>query len=163
MGRVPADLTTLVVPIEVLDDTGSMLRERGLLGLEAVVLWIGTVTEEGRAEIRYAVRPGQIAYRDEAGGCAVEVPPEALSEVISTLPNNHFVLARVHTHPEQAYHSPVDDTNMLISHEGAVSIVVPYFARDALDLMTCSVNILSHATGWSELSQDAVALRFEVR
>lgn len=160
MTRVPPTLSHYSLPAEVLAATRSMLRERGELGVEAVVLWIGRALSDEHAEIIAPVRPGQVAYRGPEG-CAVEVPPDALSEIISMLPEGAFVLARVHTHPGRAYHSPVDDTNMLIAHNGAISIVVPDFARDPMDLARCSVNELRR-DGWRELSAAEVAQRFEV-
>jgi len=162
VSRVPATLEYFKVPRRVLDDTGELLAERGRLGLEAVVLWIGRVEDSRRASILAAVRPGQIAYRGEEG-CAVEVPPDALSEIIRLLHDGTFVLARVHTHPGAAYHSDVDDSNMLIAHDGAISIVVPRFAIDPVDLAECSVNELRHPGGWRELAAEEVARRFEVQ
>ena len=159
MSRVPPTLSTYTIPHRVLEDTRDLLREPGLQGFEAVVLWVGTVDDETSATVRAAVRPGQTAVRGDQG-CAVEVPPEALSALISALPPEVFVLARIHTHPGEAYHSPVDDTNMLIAHEGAVSIVVPDFATAPLDLHACSVNELRSASGWRELNGDEVHRRF---
>lgn len=162
MTRLPPTLRRYAIPAGVLADSREMLRERGELGLEAVVVWVGEVVDETTAQILAAVRPGQIAYRSEEG-CAVEVPPEALSELIAALPRDVYVLARLHTHPADAYHSKVDDSNMLISHNHAISIVVPNFARDDLDLSSCSVNELRHGRGWLELPPAEVAERFLVR
>jgi hypothetical protein len=159
MSRVPPTLSTYTIPLQVLEETGDLLREPGLHGFEAVVLWVGTVDDETSATVRAAVRPGQTAIRGDQG-CGVEVPPDALSALISALPHGVFVLARLHTHPGEAYHSPVDDTNMLIAHEGALSIVVPDFARAPLDLRACSVNELRSASGWRELDVDEVDRRF---
>ncbi|MGI5180133.1 hypothetical protein ACQEVZ_27785 [Dactylosporangium sp. CA-152071] len=161
MSRVPPTLEVYAIPHGVLEDTGALLRERGVLGLEAVVLWLGQVDGPRNASIITAVMPGQIAYRSDAG-CAVEVPPEALSDIVRLLPDGVFVLVRIHTHPGAAYHSPVDDTNMLIAHQGAISIVVPDFAATPIDLTRCSVNELRHPTGWRELTDKEVARRFEV-
>jgi hypothetical protein len=161
MSRVPPTLEAYAIPHRILDDTGSLLRERGVLGLEAVVLWLGRVDGPRNASILAAVMPGQVAYRGESG-CAVEVPPDALSDIVRLLPDGIFVLARIHTHPGAAYHSPVDDTNMLIAHQGAISIVVPDFATAPIDLAQCSMNELRHPTGWRELTDDEVARRFEV-
>jgi len=133
---LPATLKRYVLAPEVLEDTEVWLRERGLLGLEAVVLWIGRVIDDELAEVLIAFRPHQVAYVSD-DGCAVEVPQESLSSLITSLPAGVFVLARVHSHPTHAYHSPVDDQNMLISHNGAISIVVPDFARGDLDLQQC--------------------------
>lgn len=161
MTRVPPTLRCYVVPSQVLNESRELLRGPGADGLESVVVWVGTVVDDTTARIVAAIRPGQIAYRSEAG-CAVEVPPQALSELIAAMPRGFLVLARLHTHPGEAFHSHVDDTNMLISHQGAISIVVPNFARDHLDLARCSVNELRHDAGWIELDASEVADRFEV-
>ena len=73
-----------VVPKVVLDVTQRMLRGRGELGLEAVVLWLGRTVDTEKCRVLTAVMPGQIAYRGDAG-CAVEVPRDALSQLISSL------------------------------------------------------------------------------
>jgi hypothetical protein len=51
---------------------------------------------------------------------------------------------------------------MLISHERAISIVVPNFASDGFHLAECSVNELRHGEGWIELSSAEVRDRFVV-
>uniref|UniRef100_A0A973WAT3 Mov34/MPN/PAD-1 family protein n=1 Tax=Bradyrhizobium septentrionale TaxID=1404411 RepID=A0A973WAT3_9BRAD len=41
-----------------------------------------------------------------------------------------MVAAQVHSHPQEAFHSKADDTWAIVRHEGALSLVVPRFARD---------------------------------
>jgi hypothetical protein len=159
---VPPTLRRFSVPGRVLEDTRALLAEPGEDGLECIVVWIGRPRDAETADVLWALRPRQIAYRSDEG-LAVEVPPEALLELISGLPEDTAILVRVHTHPTDAYHSPLDDTNMLISHQGAVSIVVPWFAREPIMLDRCSVNVLDHGRGWHELSPSEVQERFEVR
>lgn len=161
LDSVPPTLRRYVVPQAVLDETWSLLREAGEDGFESIVVWLGRVPDPETAEVLGAARPRQVAYRTPEG-VSVEVPQDALSELITSLPEQVHVLVRVHSHPTEAYHSELDDTNMLISHEGAVSIVVPDFARGRPDLLTCSVNVLRHDEGWRELSRDAVDARFVI-
>lgn len=40
-----------------------------------------------------------------------------------------FVAAPVHSHPHEAFHSLADDTWAIVRHVGALSLVVPRFAR----------------------------------
>lgn len=161
LNHIPPSVANYLLPQRVLDDTWLFLRERGTHEIEAVVLWVGRVIDAQHAEVLAAIPPPQIAYSSE-DGLAVEVPQDALTELISALPDAIHVLARVHSHPGEAYHSPLDDTNMLISHRGAVSIVVPDFARGAATLAGCSVNQLRPPHGWQELSAAAVANLFHV-
>jgi hypothetical protein len=159
---VPPTLRRFIIPREVLADTRVLLAEPGEQGLEAIVVWVGRPSDEECAEVLWAVRPRQVAYRSEEG-LAVEVRSDDLLELISGLPEGTAILARVHTHPGEAYHSALDDTNMLISHQGAVSVVVPVFAREPIELGRCSVNVLDHDRGWVELTAAEIRERFEIR
>jgi hypothetical protein len=158
---LPDDLWRYRVPRSVLIKSQRYLVEPGLRGFEAVVVWVGRPLDEGEAEVLAALRPAQEAIRTE-DGVAVRVPPEAISDLISALPEGTAILARLHTHPAEPYHSALDDTNMLVAHRGAVSIVVPDFARAPIELESCSVNVLEGEDGWCELSTAEVTTRFEI-
>jgi len=149
------------VPYRVVRDTWEILKEPGQQGLEASAVWLARAISGNSAQILSVWKPGQIARRT-AHGVSVEVTQEALSELIMSLPDGVFVAVRLHTHPGEAYHSEMDDTNMLISYEGAISIVVPFFATGSPDLSHCSVNELRRSLGWVELDDAEVAARFEV-
>jgi len=149
------------VPQHVVELSQPLLAEPGLEGYEAVVVWVGRIRGDKSVEIVEVIRPAQIAKRSSIG-CSVEIPPDALTDLIRVLEERCFITARLHTHPTEAYHSELDDTNMLISHVGAISIVVPFFARDPLVLERCSVNELTRDNGWVELPVDEVRERFRV-
>lgn len=157
---VPPTLDVYRLRPAVWPRTRALLKEPGEQGYEAVVLWLGTVLDERTAQVVAAVAPRQIAYRS-VDGCAVEVPPQEIERLVSALGPGQFVLARVHTHPTDAYHSPVDDRNLIIGHVGAISIVVPDFAAGAVELSGCSVNQLQADGAWIELSPAEVARRFQ--
>jgi hypothetical protein len=158
---IPAGLSRYVVPKRVLDESRSFLRARGLEGYEAVILWLGRVVDDTTAQVTSAYAPQQIG-RSSARGVSVEVTQDGLAKLISSLAPGEFVLIRVHSHPGEAYHSDLDDANLLISHDGAISIVVPDFAKRDFELSGCSVNELRHGHGWRELDPNEVAARFEV-
>lgn len=160
--HVPPTIERYTLDRSVLAETERFLRERGERGVEAMVLWLGTVASETSAEVLGVQIPEQVAYRS-ALGLAVEIRREGLSRLIATLPPGIFVLARVHSHAGAAFHSEIDNQNMVISHQGAISIVVPDFARAPLDLRRCSVNELRHEHGWRELSPEEVERRFTIR
>lgn len=156
---LPDTLESYLLGNGLLPDTRRLLRDSGEHGHEAVVLWIGTVQDATTAHVSGAIRPRQVAYRSDLG-CAVEVPPDAIADLVAALPDRHFVLARVHTHPGEAYHSAVDDRNLLIAHRGAISVVVPEFAADPLNLARCSVNELGPDGTWRELTPRDISRRF---
>lgn len=159
--RIPPALTRYIVERDTLRTTEVWLRESGEEGLEAVVLWIGYARDSATAVVAQPYFPEQVAYRGP-DGVAVEVTQDGLARLISSLPPGNFVLCRVHSHPREAYHSQTDDLNLLIGHPGAISIVVPNFAREPIELTGCSVNRLEPGSGWRELTAAEVVDLFDV-
>jgi hypothetical protein len=149
------------VPRWALEGTRELLLPSAHKRVEGVVVWWGRMVDAHVAQVVSAYRPRQVAHRS-AHGLSVTVPPDAISDMIVQLPPATFVAARLHTHGTAAYHSEMDDRNMLIAHAGAISIVVPHFARDPIDLKSCSVNMLHPQRGWLELSLADVARRFAI-
>jgi len=145
---------------EVLEDTRAVLADRGVHGVEGVVLWVGRRSGED-VQILFAFGPPQIAYKSP-DGLAVSIPDEAVTEIIAALPPDLFIPVRVHSHPTDAYHSATDNTNMLLSHRGAISIVVPYFADRPIELTQCSVNELDNSFCWREMPVGEIQERFIV-
>lgn len=158
---IPSTLRNYRVAADTIDVTGEFLARRGSAGLEATVLWLGRIVDATTAEVIAPYAPEQIAFRSE-DGAAVEVTQDGLSELISKLPDGVLALCRVHSHPGEAYHSETDDQNLIIGHPGAISIVVPDFARDPIELARCSVNELQRDGNWRELAADEIRQRFEV-
>lgn len=162
-GELQPGQTRFMVGEDVRAKTESFLRDRGRGRHEAVAAWIGRLVDDGEAVIDQVYVPEQHPLEDDEGGVGVYISGEAITRLILALENDDRVLARVHSHPGFAYHSETDDLNRLISHAGAISVVVPYFASQGLRFETCSVNELMPRVGWSELSIDEVMRRFEIR
>lgn len=108
-----------------LEETLQHLKAGGALGCETMVLWLGTV-RDGCAEVREVYRPVQRVDFDY-----FHIPPESMRAVMQRIRETRFqILAQVHSHPKEAFHSKADDTWAIVRHVGAVSIVIPNFARD---------------------------------
>lgn len=72
--------------------------------------------------------------------CTVTVTTAGKLALAAALGGHERYVARIHSHPGLAFHSPTDDENPAITFEGALSIVVPYFGlglRRGLD--ACAV------------------------
>ena len=72
-----------------------------------------------------------------------------------------MVAAQVHTHPAQAFHSEADDQWAIVRHVGALSLVVPYFAKDtrvASFFDDVALFRLSSENAWCEVSRANAAL-----
>ena len=159
---VDGPLVAIVVPAGVLEETQAFLAECGREHYEGVVLWVGVVDLEDRGSIVRELIPRQYGYRSPEGGVAVQVPDDEIAAILTALPPRLLILCRVHSHPHRAYHSETDDLNRLLSHVGAISIVVPDFARSPIVLSECSINELDEAHRWRELDADEVLQRFVV-
>ena len=65
--------------------------------------------------------------------------------------SEEWFVARIHSHPGEAFHSDTDDRNPVTTFDGALSIVVPYFGLDQRHgLEACAVYRRTHGE-WREL------------
>lgn len=136
----------MVVPGFVLDEVRGHLEDAGAAGLEAT----GFVVAGPDGVARHAVFPDQLAGHLPA--CWVEVTERGKAELALALADDETYVARVHSHPGPAFHSATDDRNPALRHEGALSIVVPWFGlglRAGLD--RCGV-FVRRAGRWLDLS-----------
>ena len=110
-------------PITLVDKTLLHLREAGITGCECVVLWLGSHNDDS-VWIKEVYRPLQTAKVD-----MFYISPEGMDALHAKLRKHRYtVVAQVHSHPGQAFHSKADDLWAIGCHEGALSIVVPDFA-----------------------------------
>jgi hypothetical protein len=149
-----------VVPQRVLDECRSFFQERGREGCEGTGLWTGR-QEGDSVRITRFIAPEQRCIRT-AHGLRVELTERAHYTLTDLLSPDELFYARIHSHPKVAYHSDTDDENEILSHKGAISIVVPNFARDPIKLRCCAIYRLEHGQGWLKLNEVDVGALFEV-
>ncbi len=124
------DVRAFQVPDAVLDFTMHVLMEAGQQSHEAFVVW-GGVLENGGQSLRFnvALKPVQRPMSTKHGAL-VTVGGDALFKVNKELYQRGATLAgQVHSHPGKAYHSDTDDHFPLVTLLGALSLVVPDFAK----------------------------------
>lgn len=127
-------MSPLVMMSAVLDEARTYFEDRGARGCEGTAMVMAS--PDGVAH--RLVVPDQRAR--PAPHCSVEVTTKGKFELAAALGPNDIYVSRIHSHPELAFHSPTDDANPAITHEGALSIVVPFFGlglRGGLDV--CAV------------------------
>jgi hypothetical protein len=145
----------VLVPKQVLASSLHTLQEAGRAQRECVVLWLGrrTTTEITVVE---AYKPQQVAAAD-----FFQLPRESIARLFEVLRERELmVAAQVHTHPAQAFHSAADDRWAIVRHVGALSLVLPYFAKDttvASFLTDAAVFQLSPYNEWDEVPPDSIA------
>lgn len=147
--------TPLVMTKSVLGDARTFFEDRGTFGLE------GTAMIKSGASLDLVV-PRQNARRNAYGHVNVEVPREGQLDLAAALGPDDLYVARIHSHPGDAFHSAADDANPVISFDGGLSIVVPYLGlglRRGLD--ACAIYLFGNGN-WSELEPGPIRDRWIV-
>jgi len=91
---------------------------------ERVVLWLGRRTGDD-VRIHEVFLPTQVTEADY-----FRIPPAGMDALFGHIrAAGLFVAAQVHTHPQDAFHSPADDRWAIVRYEGALSLVVPQFCQ----------------------------------
>lgn len=150
---------TFRVPQAVVDDTWRALRAYGAEGNEGFVLWLGEIGDR-IANIARAYVPPQVPIRSE-DGVGYFVTSDTLFRLNQTLHASRLrLIAQVHSHPRDAYHSSTDDAFAVVTTEGGMSIVVPNFASDTPSPARCAVYRLRKGL-WTELSRNEVEVALD--
>lgn len=139
----------LIVTSRIVEETLRVLQDAGNADSERIILWLGHRSDDG-IHVVEAYTPLQ-----EAASDYFRIPPEGMARLFDRIrASGTMVAAQVHTHPEVAFHSAADDRWAIVRHEGALSLVLPWFAlrtiagsfaRDAATFM------LTKAGTWREV------------
>lgn len=141
------EISDVELPARVAAETHAALAAAGRRGVEGMALWVGL--QEGPAfRIMDAIIPEQSGIRS-AHGLLVSVGEAELRRINLHLYRSGLrLLAQIHSHPTDAYHSEVDDEYAIATALGSFSIVVPNFARAPFDLRICATYRLTAASVW---------------
>ena len=148
------EIDHFIIPAHIIDETIDFLRDVGCSGLEGFVLW-GGKTEGTSFRYTTTIVPEQHALRTDRG-LLVVVDGEELFKVNKSLYERNEILGgQVHSHPTSAYHSSTDDHYPLVTLIGALSVVVPDFARNApKDISVWAWYRLKGYGRWAPLSHE---------
>lgn len=127
------DVERFIVPRPILASAVRVVADAGRDGNECFVVFGGQLNTSARVlTFSSALLPAQTAHRTPLG-LLVTVEGRALFEVNRALRERGEILAaQLHAHPTDAFHSDTDDRRPLATLLGALSIVVPDFARHGL-------------------------------
>lgn len=149
------DLEALHVPRRLADAAQHHLRLVGRQGNEGFALWIGR--RAGHVfHVDETVIPEQRGLQFASGVC-VTVGSEELFRINKYLyATGRQLVAQLHSHPTDAYHSETDDTFPIATTAGAFSLVIPDFAVRPFSLEECAIYRLVPDNGWLEFPAPAV-------
>lgn len=128
-----AAITRVALPAANAAETQKHLRATGKRGLEGMALWVGLV-DGPAARITEVIIPKQQGHRTDHG-LAVSVPGDELHRInVHLYKTKQRLIAQVHSHPTEAFHSAMDDRYAIATALGSFSIVVPDFAAGPFDV-----------------------------
>lgn len=114
------------------------------------MLWLGDIETE-RARIVRAVVPDQQPVSSE-DGVGYFVTGETLFNLNRSLAETGLrLIAQIHSHPGEAYHSDTDDRYAIVTADGGLSLVVPDFGLAPANPAEWAVYRLTNGQ-WEELS-----------
>ncbi|MBA2335589.1 MAG: Mov34/MPN/PAD-1 family protein [Blastocatellia bacterium] len=94
--------------------------------------------------------------RSEDGVCVTVTGDELHRINVELYQNKLSLIAQIHSHPTEAYHSTTDDTFPIATTVGCLSLVVPDFAIRPFALRDCAVCRLQPTGRWMQLTQREV-------
>jgi hypothetical protein len=143
----------VVVPSARVEEAHSHLRRVGKHGLEGFALWAGE-PDGDTFLVRASIIPEQRGLRSDLGVCVVVGGDELHRINVWLYKHGMTIIAQLHSHPEEAYHSTTDDSYPIATTTGSLSLVVPYFATEPFSLAHCAVYRLLPPHRWVEISRD---------
>lgn len=150
-----AHVNVVVVPRRCAEEAHAHLALVGRQGLEGFALWAGSLAGDV-FRVSDTIIPEQTGLRTDLGVC-VTVDGRELHRINVWLHGRGLTLvAQLHSHPTEAYHSGTDDTYPIATTTGSLSLVIPDFASAPFSLEACAVYRLMPPRGWVELSPGEV-------
>ena len=138
------------------------MREYGSHGWEVLVLWLGHVQPQERTAhvtVAYVPKQNPIASED---GVGYFVTGDTLFQLNRELSNTGLrLIAQVHSHPREAFHSEADDRYAIVTADGGLSLVVPDFGHAPPGPTNWAVYRL-HGRQWRALSKAETGMLFTV-
>lgn len=152
-------ITAVDVSSARISETINLLREAGRK--ECVLFWLGR-REAGVQRIIDVYRPVQRNSIDY-----FEIPRAGMAALMDRLRSQSlYVVSQIHTHPGRAFHSPTDDRWAIVRHVGALSIVLPYFAKSTTIenfLEQAAVYQLDCSNTWNEVPREDLSRQLRIR
>jgi hypothetical protein len=147
-----------ILPTSILDVTRHHLRLHGDASAEAALCWAGTVHGED------AFITTALLFTNASSYGAVHVSPEQTGLLYAHCHARGLtLLAQVHSHPSQAFHSPTDEKSPHSSVKGFLSVVIPNFGRCSFAEFTdWAVFEQTAYEAWAEWTSEQKRIRLQV-
>lgn len=156
-----ADVTAVRIPRTLVGEAMDHLRRMGRQGYEGFALWAGTL-QGSTFQVTHTLIPAQKGIRSNSGVCVVIGPDELHRINVWLYENARMLIAQIHSHPTEAYHSETDDDYPIATTVGGLSLVVPDFARRTFSIGTTALYRLSATARWDPLTVEEAAQLIQI-
>lgn len=149
-------INKVAIPSKIIDETLLFLQRNGLEYNESVCLWTGN--PKGKIfEIKEVIFPKQVNK-----ALSYEVSSDETDRINGELYRKDLrLLAQIHSHPNLAFHSHLDDEFPLMTTLGGLSIVIPNYGFVSGDIGEFEIYRLTRK-GWKELDLLTDDLVFDI-
>ena len=155
-------INSITLSQEILVKAYEFLRYAGTKGVEGICLFAGQMNETTFI-IKETIIPRQKGYILEQGLMYAVESDELHNLNVWLYENEMQLIAQIHSHPREAYHSLADDRYPIVDSYGGISIVVPDFASGQVSLFDTAIYRLSLSKTWDKLTSQEVKSLFIVK
>jgi len=146
------NVDTIVVPEKCVEKAHAHLQQIGQSEMEGFALWVGHLNDS-RFFVKETIIPDQQAIRTPEGLCVTVGSKELHRINVWLYEHDMTLIAQLHSHPTNAYHSDTDDAFPIATAAGSLSLVLPDFAQDKFSVRHCAVYRLLPPDGWVRLTE----------
>lgn len=145
----------VLIPGEFIEEVYKELRETGEEGYERLALFAGN--KKGPVfTVTKTIFPSQRLTKGPHG-VSFYVDGEELERMGQWLYDHScHLVAQIHSHPGDAYHSEADEEMAIVTATGGISIVVPDYGNSDEYFSNSAIFRLLPGKGWTELSCDQI-------
>ncbi len=156
-----SNINTIVLDKIHLKKAFNFLRYAGGKGVEGIALFAG-YEDSSTFFIKDVIIPKQTGYILEEG-LMYAVDGEELHRINVWLYENKMkLIAQIHSHPREAYHSEADNRFPIVDTYGGISIVVPDFAMGEMTIQEWAIYRLSLNKTWDKLTSHEVDSLYKI-
>lgn len=145
------DVNRVRVPRVCAEEAHAHLELVGHQGFEAFALWAGKLDGD-TFNVFKTIIPDQRGLRTDLGVCVTVAGDELHRINVWLFQHDMTLIAQLHSHPTDAYHSETDDTYPIATTVGSLSLVIPNFAREPFSLENCAIYRLMPPDNWVKLT-----------
>jgi hypothetical protein len=148
----------IYIPLDIQEMTIMHIRRCGLKNEEGFVAWSG-VRANSKLVVKRAIVPNESETNHHNSVRFSDTAIESIADTI--LSRGELLIAQVHSHPFEAFHSDTDDKYPLLHRKGFLSLVIPYFGKYGFDNFgEFRVFEYIQDNSWTQLTPATIKKRF---